>query len=121
MAYFVKAIGILFVAIGVSVFIRPILVKSMIDFAKVGKRCLFGGALRVAIGGLLLLSIPHVAVPVIPGTIGGIIAASGIGIFLLGLVRMHRLMDWMYMKSENMHRVPGCVMAILGILLIYSV
>ena len=48
MAYFVKAIGILFVAIGVSVFIRPILVKSMIDLAKVGKRCLFGGAVIIS-------------------------------------------------------------------------
>ena len=120
MAYFVKAVGILFVALGVSVFIRPILVKPMIDFARVGKRCLFGGALRVAMGGLLLLSIPHVAVPLIPGTIGGLIAASGIAIFLLGIVRMHKLMDWMYMKSESMHRVPGCIIAILGILLIYS-
>lgn len=120
MALIVKAIGILIFAMGVVYLVRPALVRSVIDYAKVGKRCYIFGAVRVVIGTLLLVAIPHVTLPWVVGVIGALILIKGILVFALGLPRVHALLDRFYGVPENKLRMLIAMAVVVGVLLIYA-
>lgn len=120
MTQLITAIGILLLVIGVVFFVRPQLIRSFIEFAKIGKRIYFGGAIRVLLGGLLLAATPNALFPWIPGSIGALMLISGVLIFVLGITRTHAIMDWWYVKTDNQLRIAPVIAAVLGILLIYS-
>lgn len=121
MPYLIKTIGILFIALGIIFIVRPLLVRKIIDFAKVGKRIYIGGVVRLMIGALLLVATPRALVPAIPGIIGALMVVSGILVFVLGFPRMFAMLDWFYALPENRMRFLPGITVLLGILLIYSV
>lgn len=120
MTYLITAFGILFLVLGVIFFVRPALIRTFIEFAKVGKRVYIGGVIRIIIGALLLLATPKAAFPWLPGIIGALILISGILIFILGTQRIHAFMDWWYGLDDSRLRIMPVVAAIFGVLLIYS-
>ncbi len=120
MPYFVKLVGIVLLGVGIVFFLKPSLMKKALDFAKVGKRIYFAGVGRIVVGGLLLLSIPHVTLPWITGIVGALILTSGILIFVLGPPKIHQFIDWIYNKSDHAHRIAACVAGGIGVLLIYA-
>ena len=120
MIYVIKAIGIIYLAAGVILIVRPSLIRSIIDYFKVDKRIYIGGAARLVFGVLLLIATPQASFPWITGIIGVIITIAGIMIFALGVQRIHGVMDKMHAKPDNILRIPPAILAVLGILLIYA-
>lgn len=121
MPYLIKAIGIFYIALGILFIAQPLLIRKIIDFAKVGKRVYWGGVVRLVIGALLLIATPQALIPAIPGIIGALVIVSGILAFVLGFPRIFAMLDWFYALPENKMRfIPG-FLVLLGILLIYSV
>lgn len=121
MPYVIKAIGILFVVLGVLFAAMPALMNRFIEFAKVGKRCYIGGVVRIVIGVLLLIGSLQVSVFWIPVIIGSLITLSGIAIFLLGHQRIHAVMDWIAGLPEGKRRIGPIIAGIFGVLIIYAV
>lgn len=120
MALIVKTIGILILAAGVIYLVRPELIRTVIDYAKVGKRCYIFGAVRVVIGLFLLIAIPHVALPWVVGVIGALILIKGVLVFALGLPRVHLLLDRFYGMPDNKLRALVAIAVIVGVLIIYA-
>lgn len=119
MPYLIKTIGIIFIALGILFIAQPSLIRSIIDFAKVGKRIYIGGAVRLIIGTLLLIASPQALVPAVPGIIGALIVVSGILVFVLGFPRIFAMLDWFYALPENKLRFMPVGTVLVGILLIY--
>ena len=120
MPYIVKLIGILFLGVGIVFFLKPSQIKKVMELVKVGKRVYIAGVGRIVVGGFLLLSTSHVTLPWIAGVIGAIILTSGVLCFVLSLSKIHQFIDWIYNKSDNVHRIAACVAGIFGVLLIYA-
>ncbi|MFH1874068.1 MAG: hypothetical protein ABH859_02655 [Pseudomonadota bacterium] len=121
MVHIITTIGILILVIGVVFTVQPELIRKFIDFAKVGNRCYLGGVVRVILGALLLIATPKASLPWIPGIIGVIAVIAGILIFVLGVQKMHAILDWVNNLPDTKLRLMPIVAAIIGILLIYSV
>jgi uncharacterized protein YjeT (DUF2065 family) len=120
MAEIIKTLGIIFIILGVVLFLRPQTIRDFISFAKVGKRIYIGGAVRIVIGVLILASVKHVMLPWIPGVIGALAVISGISVFAMGMVRIHAMLDRIALLSETRLRLLPIVHAVIGALLIYS-
>ena len=120
MAEIVKALGILFLVLGVVNYLKPNLVRSFIGFAKVGKRAYIGGVIRIAIGIFLLFAIPHVSIPAIVGTIGALALIAGLTILFVGMQRVHALLDWLYALPDQKLRLFPLIGVLFGVLLIYG-
>lgn len=120
MALIVKAFGIIFLVLGVVMVLKPSIGKSMIDFMKVGKRCYIGGVIRILLGLFFLASIKYVSLPWVTGIIGGITFIGGILIFVMGIQRMHSIMDRIYNMPENKMRILPALLSLVGVLIIYA-
>ena len=121
MGHVVTAIGIIFLVLGVVNLVRPATIRSLINFAKVGRRVYIGGLVRIIIGLLLLLGASVASVPLIPIIVGIVACVSGILIYVLGRERMHAFLAWWQVLPDNKLRIVPVIAAIIGILLIYSV
>lgn len=120
MANFITAVGILFLVLGVVFVARPQIIRDVINFSKVGRRIYIGGVIRIVIGALLLLAMPSAKMPWVPGILGAVMLIAGTLIFVLGLQKVHAIIDWMYGQPDNRIRIAPVVVALIGILLIYS-
>ena len=120
MAEIVKALGILFLVLGVVNYLKPNLVRSLIGFAKVGKRAYLGGIVRIALGIFLLFAIPHVGIPIIVGTIGVLALIAGLIILFIGMQRIHAFLDWLYALPDQKLRLFPLIGVLFGVLLIYG-
>lgn len=120
MAYFVKAVGIAILVMGVIYVVRPQTIRGIIEFFKVGRRIYVGAGLRIAIGILLLLSIKSVALPWIPGVIGAMSVVSGGVVFFLGLAKGVELVEKVQSKPDATLRWLSVIPIAVGMLLIYS-
>lgn len=120
MTYLITAIGILFLVVGVVYTVRPSMIRAFIDFAKIGSRIYFMAPIRIAIGILLLIATPKATNVWIPGIIGAIAVISGVSVYFLGLARISAIMDWWKALPDNKLRILTILMAVLGVLIIYS-
>ncbi len=120
MPEFVKAMGILMLAVGVLFSAKPTAIKAVIAFAKEGKNCYYGAILRLILGGLLLLSAWYVAYPFVVGALGLLGLASGALIFVIGKARTLAILDRFLLLPEKYLRFYAVFAAALGVMLIYS-
>jgi uncharacterized protein YjeT (DUF2065 family) len=121
MPYIVKAIGIFLIVVGVMNFLIPQNVRKFIEFAKVGKRVYIGGAVRIAVGALLLISIPSVTFPWLPGLVGLVALAGGVLLIVMGPEKDHAFMDKIAaLPDSKLSKIP-LLAGVVGVLLVYSV
>lgn len=121
MEYIVKAIGILILAAGIVFIVKPDLIRTLINFAMVGKRVYIGGIVRLVFGALLLLGSFKATIPWIPITFGALILLSGVTIFLLPITKLHQLLEWFKARTDNHIMIMSSISAAVGVALIYSV
>lgn len=120
MPYVLKTIGIIILVLGIVFFLKPLLIRNVIDFMKIGKRCYLAGVVRIIIGALILATITHASIKWIPAFFGAVILISGIAVFLLGLTRIHAMLDKFYTMADNKLRYLSITTIAIGTLLIYS-
>lgn len=120
MIYFVKAMGIIVLVMGVVGFLKPQVMKSMIAFFKEGKRCYIVAAVRIVLGALFLYSVKFVTFPWIPGVVGVVAIASGLFVYAFGLVKVHAYLDKILNLPESKLRIFPTLGVVIGVLLIYS-
>lgn len=117
---FVRAVGIFILVAGVLIAAKPHIARMLIGFAKVGKRVQIGGGIRILIGILFFVALPHVAWPWIVGIFGLLALASGVTILSIGVVRAHQFLDWFFIKTDKEIRIYSAILVAMGILLIYA-
>jgi len=120
MNYFITTFGIIYIIMGVILFMKPEYVRTLIDFFKVGRRVYIGGAFRIVIGAVLIYAAQKALIPWIPRIIGIIAVVGGIIIYPLGIQRIHAMMEWWKGSSDNRIRMIAVIAEMVGILLVYS-
>jgi hypothetical protein len=79
------------------------------------------GALRVVLGGALLFAAPSSRAPKVLRILGVIILVAGLFTPLIGVERVHRLMDWWSTQGAVFMRVWATFALALGLFLAYAV
>jgi uncharacterized protein YjeT (DUF2065 family) len=121
MVVFVKLFGIFIIIAGTLFSARLPLLRKVLEFGKVGNHIYFAGAARIIIGILLLVATKHVAVPLIPGTIGMLALIAGIVICYFGPKKMVPFLDKILAYPDEKLRVFPPIAVFVGILLLFSV
>ncbi len=120
MAYFITTFGILYVIIGVVLFMKPEYIRAILDFSKVGKRPYIFCAVRIIIGALLIYAAQSALLPWIPRIVGILAVLGGTITYFIGLQRVYALMEWYKNLSDNRLRIFAALAEAVGILLVYS-
>jgi membrane-bound ClpP family serine protease len=79
------------------------------------------GAMRVILGGALFLAAPAARAPKIIRILGIIILVAGLFTPLIGVERVHRLMDWWSTQGTVFMRVWAAFALAFGLFLAYAV
>ena len=120
MEIIVKIIGIIIVVLGVTFFLSTNMTRKSLAFWKMGKRIYLGGAIRLAIGILLLISASYCQFPTFIIIIGILSLMGGGIIFLLGIERSVRIIEKFESIADKNLRLLALVPITLGVLLILA-
>ena len=116
----VKIIGILFVLLAIFYFLKPDVIKSMIQFFRKGKRIYLAAVMRFALAIVFLLAARECDITWVIATLGIIFLVSGLLIFLLGSKRIKAMFDWWLKQSSLLLRVLALITLAFGAVIIFS-
>ena len=115
----VKAIGIAIILIGVVYFLKPEVMKRLMEFFKQGKRIYLAGLIRFILAIMFLLSASECRAPKVIAGFGILFIAGGLLIFTLGSEKIRTILEWYQNKSDTFLRVLALVALAFGALIIY--
>ncbi|MBL7130709.1 MAG: DUF2065 family protein [Candidatus Omnitrophica bacterium] len=117
----VKLFGIVMVVAGVTYFVKPALMKKVVDFF-VKEKWLYVGSILCFIIGIIFLSAASQCAISWLVTIFGILALiKGILVFILGQQKIKVMLDSLTKKPTKALRAYALIEIVLGVILIYSV
>ncbi len=116
----IKIIGIVFILAAIVHFLKPELVKRIMEFFKQGKRIYFAGLLRLALAVVFLLGARECDITWVIVTLGIIFLISGLCIFMIGPERLKSIIDWWQKQPVLLLRVLALITLAFGAIIIYS-
>ena len=120
MVFLAKIIGILFVAVGVLIMVRPAVVKKILGVWMEGNRLYGLAALRIVIGAILLLAARQSTIPWIVAVIGVLPITGGVVILVMGIEKGKKMMEIWQAKPHKMYRQLSIVPIVVGAILILA-
>jgi uncharacterized membrane protein HdeD (DUF308 family) len=120
MILLVKLIGMLMACMGFINILNPALMKKMISFWRRGKRIYAGGLLRILFGVIFLWSSSQARLQAVIYVLGILMLLAGVLLFILGLEKVKRMLDWWDKKPSSILRLVALLVLIIGVLVIYS-
>jgi hypothetical protein len=121
MLILVKIIGIIIAAIGLAVLLSPKVMKQIIDFWKKGMKPYLAGIIRIAIGLVFLSAAKESRLPIVITVLGILVIIKGVLLFILGLERIRKILDWWDKQPALLMRFLGLLALGVGLLILYSV
>lgn len=115
-----KLIAVIIFTIGAVFIINPALIKSFIEFARVGKRYYIGGIIRLVFGAVYLLAASRSKCPWLIFAFGILFIIVGILIFALGEQKIKQILNWLYEKPLSKLRFMAIIPIVIGLVLIFS-
>ena len=116
----IKTLGILIALVGIIYFLRPDVMKWLMEFFKQGKRIYFAGLIRFALAVVFLVAARECKHSWVIFAFGILFIISGLLIFMLGLERLKSIIDWYQKQSVLLLRVVAVIALALGGVIIYS-
>ena len=116
----IKTLGILIALIGIIYFLRPDVMKWLMEFFKQGKRIYFAGLIRFALAVVFLVAARECKHPWVIFAFGILFIISGLLIFILGLEKLKSIIDWYQKQSVLLLRVVAVIALAIGAVIIYS-
>jgi uncharacterized protein YjeT (DUF2065 family) len=116
----VKIIGIVFVFITIVYFLKPDIMKSLMEFFKQGRRIYFAALLRLVLAVVFLLAAGQCRYFWVIFAFGVLFIISGLLIFILGSERVKSYINWWQKQPLVLLRVMALIGLGLGALIIYS-
>jgi len=121
MVLFVKIIGILIISVAIIVMISPASIRKFLNWAmEDGKVIYFGGVVRLVIGIFLLLAASQCKIPIVIVILGILILATGISVFLMGLERCRKFLDYMLKRNDMALRFILLIPIVVAVLMLIS-
>ena len=116
----VKIIGIVLVFMTSVYFLKPDIMKRLMEFFKQGKRIYFAGLIRFALAIVFLLAAGDCKMPWVIIVFGILFIISGLLIFILGLEKVKSYISWWQKQSVVLLRVIALIGLAFGAIIIYS-
>ena len=116
----IKTLGILIALVGIIYFLRPDVMKWLMEFFKKGKRIYFAGLIRFALAVVFLVAARECKHSWVIFAFGILFIISGLLIFILGLEKLKSIIDWYQKQSVLLLRVVAVIALAIGGVIIYS-
>ena len=116
----IKTLGIIIALVGIIYFLRPDVMKWLMEFFKQGKRIYFAGLIRFALAIVFLVAARECKHSWVIFAFGILFIISGLLIFMLGLEKLKSIIDWYQKQSVLLLRVIAVIALALGGVIIYS-
>ncbi|TFG50283.1 MAG: hypothetical protein E4H40_01610 [Candidatus Brocadiia bacterium] len=120
MVWVVKIIAILIIVMGIVFLVRPIVLRSLIQFFAKGNRIYLVGVMRFVIAILLLLSVQSCKIKWVIIAFGVLFILSGVLVFSLGPKKLAVLINWIQKQPLLILRFLGLMVSLMGGILLYS-
>lgn len=117
---FVKLIGIVIMAAGVIYFVKPTLVKKVVEFIMKDKWIYVGAILSFIIGIVFLRAASQCATPWLVILFAILALIKGILALALGKQKIKSLVDYLLKRPVKSLRVYALIDIALGVILIYA-
>ena len=116
----IKIIGIVFVFITILYFLKPDIMKSLMEFFKQGRRIYFAALLRLVLAVVFLLAAHECNQFWVIFAFGILFIISGLLIFILGLEKIKSYISWWQKQPLVLLRVMALIGLAIGAIIIYS-
>lgn len=116
----IQMTGILLVLIAIMYFIKPDIIKRMMEFFKQGRRIYIVGLLRFALAVIFLLGATHCRVRWVIIALGILFMLGGLLVFMLGPNKIRSIIDWWQKQSIFLLRVLALIGLALGAVIIFA-
>jgi uncharacterized protein YjeT (DUF2065 family) len=116
----IKIIGIVFVFITILYFLKPDIMKRLMEFFKQGRRIYFAALLRLVLAVVFLLAARQCSRFWVIFAFGVLFIISGLLIFILGLEKVKSYISWWQKQPLVLLRVMAVVGLAIGAIIIYS-
>lgn len=116
----VRIIGIVFVFMTIVYFLKPDIMKRLMEFFKQGRRIYFAALIRLALAIVFLLAAGQCRYFWVIFAFGVLFIISGLLIFILGSERVKSYINWWQRQPLIFLRIIALIGLGLGALIIYS-
>jgi uncharacterized protein YjeT (DUF2065 family) len=116
----VQTLGIFLICAGVIFLIRPIIIKNVVGFFKVGIRPHIAASIRIAVAVLLFLGAQQCRIHWVIITLGIIFLLSGLIIFAIGAKKAGSLMGRFENQPLDFIRIFSLLPLAVGTIIIFS-
>ena len=116
----VKLVGIMMLVAGVIYFLKPNLMKKLVNYIFQEKRIKIGGAIAIIIGIILFRAAGQCKVSWIVVLFGILALIKGILAFALDKKKFAALLNWLTSMPPKTIRKMGLLDVALGVILIYA-
>ncbi|MFA5252111.1 MAG: hypothetical protein WC454_05965 [Phycisphaerae bacterium] len=120
MGLVIRIIGVVFVFITILYFLKPDVMKSLMEFFKQGRRVYFAALMRFVLAIVFLLAADQCRYFWVIFAFGVLFIISGLLIFILGLEKVKSYISWWQKQPAMLLRIVALIGLGLGALIIYS-
>jgi uncharacterized protein YjeT (DUF2065 family) len=120
MVIVIRVIGIVFVFMTIVYFLKPDIMKSLMEFFKQGRRMYFAAMIRLVLAVVFLLAARQCSRFWVIFAFGVLFIISGLLIFILGLEKVRAYINWWQKQPLIFLRIMALIGLGLGALVIYS-
>jgi uncharacterized protein YjeT (DUF2065 family) len=117
MIILVKLVGVLIMALGLTIFASPTITQKIFSFFKEGKNIYYAGVFRVVLGVLLFLTAAKSTVPLAAIALGLMFLVSGIVVFAADTEKLKTFISSFSEMPTLVIRLLGLVATSFGILI----
>jgi uncharacterized protein YjeT (DUF2065 family) len=116
----IRIIGIVFVFMTIVYFLKPDIMKRLMEFFKQGRRMYFAALLRFVLAIVFLLAARQCRLFWVIFAFGVLFIISGLLIFILGLERVKSYISWWQRQPLVLLRFVALLGLAVGAIIIYS-
>jgi uncharacterized protein YjeT (DUF2065 family) len=116
----IRVIGIVFVFMTIVYFLKPDIMKRLMEFFKQGRRMYFAALIRFVLAIVFLLAAGQCRYFGVIFAFGVLFIISGLLIFILGPKKVKSYINWWQKQPLLLLRVMALIGLAIGALIIYS-
>jgi uncharacterized protein YjeT (DUF2065 family) len=116
----IKITGIVFVCAGILYFLKPAIMKSIMEFFRAGNRIYLAGILRFILAIVFLLGARECDITWVIVVFAILFMVSGLLIFILGPKKTGAILDWYLRQPLLIFRILAVVAMLIGGIIVYS-
>jgi len=116
----IRIIGIVFVFMTIVYFLKPDIMKRLMEFSKQGRRMYLAAVIRLVLAIVFLLAARQCRQFWVIFVFGVLFIISGLLIFILGSEKVKSYINWWQKQPVMLLRVMALVGLALGAIIIYS-